>query len=95
MKTWIDDLPQIPFPYRALPPGGDWMTQEEAAARLGIGTYHLNSLTAGTHRLDLVRTTGKELAVTRASVEAEARWRATATVGQKAWRLFKDVFKFL
>ncbi|GAA2787792.1 hypothetical protein ACFQ0M_45905 [Kitasatospora aburaviensis] len=95
MKTWIDDLPQVPFPYRDLPPGGEWMTREEAAARLGVGEYHLNALTHGTRRIDLVRTTGPELALTRASVEAEKRWRDTANVGQKAWRLVKDLLKAL
>ncbi|MFD8782778.1 hypothetical protein [Kitasatospora sp. NPDC059599] len=74
-----------------LPAGGAWMTQEEAAAHLGIGRYHLNALTCVTHRVDMVRTTGgKELAVVRADVEAEKHWRATATVGQKVWRLLKD-----
>ncbi|MFJ8474460.1 DNA-binding protein [Kitasatospora sp. NPDC094011] len=93
MKRWIDDLPQIPFRYRDLPPDGPWMTMEEAGTHLGIGHYHMNALTAVTHRIDMVRTTGKELAVTRASVEAEKHWRTTATVRQKLWRLFKDILK--
>ncbi|MEV7596988.1 hypothetical protein AB0O91_06315 [Kitasatospora sp. NPDC089797] len=95
MKRWTDDLPQIPFPYRGLPPDGPWMTMEEAAARLGVGHYRMNLLTAGTYRIDIVRTTGKEFAVTRASVEAERNWRTTATVPQKLWRLFKDALTFL
>ncbi|MEU6238237.1 DNA-binding protein [Kitasatospora sp. NPDC047058] len=95
MKTWTDSLPQIPFAYRDLPAGGQWMTQEEAASWLGIGQYHLNVLTAVTHRIDLVRTTGREFAVTRASVEAEKDWRTTASFGQKVLRLLKDVPKLL
>ncbi|MFJ3791370.1 DNA-binding protein [Kitasatospora sp. NPDC090091] len=93
MKTWTDDLPQIPFAYRSLPEGGEWMTREEAASYLGIGEFHLNALTHGTHRIDMVRTTGKELAVTRASVEAERHWRATAPRWRKALRLLKDTLK--
>ncbi|MEV5011826.1 MULTISPECIES: hypothetical protein [unclassified Streptomyces] len=91
MKTWTDSLPQIPFPYRSLPTGGPWMTQEEAASYLGIGPYHLNVLTSVTHRIDMVRTTGKELAVTRASVEAEKNWRTSAAFWRKVLRLLKDI----
>ncbi|WP_371774321.1 DNA-binding protein [Streptomyces sp. NBC_01438] len=91
MKTWTDYLPQIPFSCCDLPEGGEWMTQEEAASSLGIGPIHLNALTHNTHRIDLVRTTGKELAVTRASVDAEKHWRATAPRWRKALRLLKDI----
>ncbi|WP_407914057.1 hypothetical protein [Kitasatospora sp. NE20-6] len=95
MKTWTDRLPQIPFAYRDLPPDGPWTTREEAASCLGIGPYHLNVLTDITHRIDMVRTTGKELAVTRASVEAEKNWRTTATPWRKIRRLLKDVLRAL
>ncbi|MFJ4190880.1 hypothetical protein [Kitasatospora sp. NPDC089509] len=50
MKSWIDDLPQIPFRYRDLPPDGPWMTREEAGTYLGIGQYHMNALTSVTPR---------------------------------------------
>ncbi|MFE9853470.1 DNA-binding protein [Streptomyces sp. NPDC005576] len=96
MKTWTDDLPQIPFAYRDLPEGGEWMTREEAASSLGIGELHLNALLMNTHRIAMVRTTtGRELAVTRASVEAEKQWRATASHWHKALRLLKDTLKAL
>ncbi|WP_395298789.1 hypothetical protein ACF9IK_36900 [Kitasatospora hibisci] len=65
------------------------------AAHLGVDEYHLNALTHGTRWIDLARTTGPELALTRASAEAEKHWRDTATVGQKAWRLVKDLLKAL
>ncbi|GAA2103145.1 hypothetical protein GCM10009759_38200 [Kitasatospora saccharophila] len=91
MKPWRDSLPQIPFAYRALPPDGAWMTREEAAACLGIGEFHFNSLMTNTHRIDPVRTTDRQLAVTRASVEAEQHWRATAPRRRKALRLLKDI----
>ncbi|GLW59321.1 hypothetical protein Kpho01_73310 [Kitasatospora phosalacinea] len=91
VKTWTDDLPQIPFSCCDLPEGGEWMTQEEAASYLGIGPIHLNGLTHNTHRIDLVRTTGKDLVVTRASVEAEKHWRVTAPRWRKLLRLFKDI----
>ncbi|MFE6867680.1 hypothetical protein ACFVFS_14045 [Kitasatospora sp. NPDC057692] len=89
--TWTDKLPQIPFSYHNLPEGGEWMTREEAASYLGIGPVHLNALTHNTHRLDMVRTTGKDLAITRASVEAEKHWRATAPRWRKTLRLLKDI----
>ncbi|MEU2632726.1 hypothetical protein [Kitasatospora sp. NPDC007106] len=95
MKTWTDRLPQIPYPDRGLPAEGPWMTLEEAASRLGIGAYHLNVLTSVTHRIGLVRTTGTELAVIRAGVEAELAWRATASTGQKLRRLLKDTLAAL
>ncbi|MGW4697811.1 DNA-binding protein [Kitasatospora cineracea] len=91
MKTWTDDLPQIPFSCCDLPEGGEWMTQEEAATYLGIGPLHLNGLMLNTHRIDLVRTSGKDLVVTRASVEAEKHWRDTAPRWRKLLRLFKDI----
>jgi hypothetical protein len=91
VKTWTDSLPQVPFPYRGLPAGGPWMTQEEAASCLGIGPYHLNVLTSVTRRIDMVRTAGEELAVTRASVEAEQHWRTTAAPWRKVLRLLKDI----
>ncbi|MFD8479379.1 DNA-binding protein [Kitasatospora sp. NPDC059673] len=91
MKTWIDGLPQIPFGYRQLPHGGEWMTREEAASCLGIGEFHLNSLMANIRRIDPVCTTDGEVAVTRASVEAEKHWRATAPRWRKVLRLLKDI----
>ncbi|MER6299228.1 hypothetical protein ABT247_06585 [Kitasatospora sp. NPDC001539] len=94
MKTRTDRLPQIPFRYDALPPDGPWMTQEEAAAYLGVGPYHLNSLIGNTHRIEIVRTTtDRKFACTRASVEAEKEWRDTAKVRRKALRLIGDWFK--
>ncbi|MGX4735044.1 DNA-binding protein [Kitasatospora griseola] len=90
MKTWMDGLPQIPFAYRALPEGGEWMTREDAASSLGVGEFHLNALTHNTHRIDMVRTADKKLAVTRVSVEAEKHWRATAPRRRKVLRLLKD-----
>jgi hypothetical protein len=93
VKTWTDSLPQIPFPYRGLPAGGPWLTQEEAASYLGIGPYHLNALTSVTRRIDMVRTAGRELAVTRASVEAEKKWRTTAALRRKVVRLLKDILR--
>ncbi|MFC8448228.1 hypothetical protein [Kitasatospora sp. NPDC057223] len=91
MTTWTDNLPQIPFSCCDLPEGGEWMTQEEAASCLGIGPIHLNTLTHSTHRIDMVRTTGRDLAVTRASVEAERLWRATAPRWRKVLRLLEDI----
>ncbi|MFD7449698.1 hypothetical protein [Kitasatospora sp. NPDC059827] len=94
MKTWTDRLPQIPFPYHALPPDGPWLTQEETASYLGIGEYHLNTLTCVTHRIDMVRTTtDKKFACTRASVEAEKEWRDTAKLWRKILRLLRDSLK--
>lgn len=87
VKAWTDDLPQIPFPYRGLPAGGPWLTQEEAAAYLGIGPIHLNALTSATHRIEMVRTTGGGFAVTRAGVEAEKDWRTSAGPRRKTARL--------
>ncbi|MEE1789275.1 DNA-binding protein [Streptomyces sp. BE308] len=73
-----------------LPEGGEWTTQEEAASFPGIGPIHLNALTHNAHRIGLIRTTGKDPAVTRASVEAEKHWRATAPRRRKVLRLLKD-----
>ncbi|MEV7215331.1 DNA-binding protein [Kitasatospora cineracea] len=91
MKTWIDGLPKVPFAYRELPPGGEWMTREEAASCLGIGEFHLNSLMGNTRRIDPVCTADRKLALTRTSVEAEKRWRASASRWRKVLRLLKDV----
>lgn len=94
VTTWADRLPQIPHSYDALPPDGDWMTQEEAMSYLGIGQYHLNALTCVTHRIDMVRTTGeKKFACTRASVEAEKKWRGTAKLRRRILRLLGDSLK--
>ncbi|WP_282203113.1 DNA-binding protein [Kitasatospora fiedleri] len=91
MNTWTATLPQIPFSCCDLPEGGEWMTQEEAASHLGIGLVHLSGLTHNTRRIDLVRTTGRDPVVTRASVEAEKHWRVTAPRWRKILRLLKDI----
>ncbi len=81
LKSWADRLPQEPFPYRALPADGRWTTQEDAAVQLGIGLLRVGWLVANRH-LDAVRTTTPgQLAVSRAGIEAERRWRATASSG--------------
>ncbi|MFJ8444342.1 hypothetical protein [Kitasatospora griseola] len=99
MKSWRDGLPQIPFAYRALPQGGEWMTREAAASCLGGREFHVNLLMAGARRVDAVRTADGEPAVTRADgepavtragVEAEKHWRATAPRRRKLLRLLKD-----
>ncbi|MFC8449299.1 hypothetical protein [Kitasatospora sp. NPDC057223] len=91
MKSWADRLPQIPFAYRALPAESAWTTQEDAAAQLGTGLVRVGWSVAN-RRLDAVRTTTPgQLAVSRAGIDAEKRWRAAASPGQKAWRLFKDL----
>ncbi|WP_431676691.1 hypothetical protein [Kitasatospora sp. KL5] len=93
MRTHRDRLPRIPYPANRLPAGGPWMTEQEAADHLGIGHLHLGWLIGAAHRLEIVRTTSPACAVTRAGVETEQQWRATASRRQKTWRLLRDVLK--
>lgn len=68
----------------------DWVSQFDAAERLGVGLGRIGLLIQG-GRLNAVHDQRGRAGVDRPSVEREANKRAGASTLRRAWLLFADV----
>ncbi|MDP9403494.1 MAG: DNA-binding protein [Actinomycetota bacterium] len=71
-------------------PDEEWLSQFEAAERLGIGMFRVGVLIANGHLVAAENATG-QAGVTGASVEREQHWRSSAGIVRRAGRLIRDV----
>jgi len=70
-----------------------WMSQPEAARRLGVTLIQVGTLVAN-RRLIPAENPAGQAGVTIASVQAEETWRANATKTAKFARLLKDTINW-
>lgn len=73
---------------------GEWLSQPDAASRLGIAVIRIGVLIACEHLVPVQNSAG-HAGVTRSSVEAEHHWRQNATLRAKLTRLAKDTIGFI
>ncbi|WP_328978459.1 DNA-binding protein [Streptomyces canus] len=70
-----------------------WMSQPEAARRLGVTLIRVGMLIANRRLIPAENPSG-QAGVTTASVQAEETWRANATKSAKFVRLLKDTINW-
>ncbi|OAR26788.1 DNA-binding protein [Streptomyces sp. ERV7] len=70
-----------------------WMSQPDAARRLGVSLARLGMLIAN-GRMTPVHNPAGRAGVTIASVQTEEAWRANATIRAKIARLLKDTINW-
>ena len=72
----------------------EWLSQPDAAARLGIAVIRVGVLIACEHLVPAHNPAG-HAGLTRASVDTEHHWRQNATLRAKLTRLAKDTIGFI
>ncbi|MFD9793720.1 DNA-binding protein [Streptomyces sp. NPDC059070] len=70
-----------------------WISQPDAARRLGVSTARLGMVIANGHLTPAHNSAGRA-GVTIISVQAEEAWRANATIRAKSLRLLRDTINW-
>lgn len=71
----------------------DWVSQFDAAERLDLSMWAIGQFIA-TGRLTPEENPAGQAGVTRASIDAEASWRRSATRWQRFWRRLREQSRF-
>jgi hypothetical protein len=76
-------------------PDADLLTEQEVAAQLGLSTNRLRWLTMNGHLQRGVTPNRRQAGLTKASVEHERAWRASATPVQRLGRILGYAFVWM
>ena len=71
-----------------------WVDQADAARELGVSMWRIGVLIANDH-LQTAETSDLRMGVSRASLDAEAAWRAGAGIGGRVSRLGRDAINWI